>query len=252
MKVKPAVRPSSRAAYTCIGLTMSGSRLWTLPAIPYPLQVDLDRASLIVIDMQNDFCSPGGWADQAGLDIRRTAGVTPAIAAVLSAARSAGLLIVFTREGHAPDLSDCPPNKQRKMQATGFAYGQPGPRGRLFIRGTWNNDIVEPLQPLPGEPVIDKSGKGAFHATQLERILRRRGVDTLLVCGVTTHVCVSSTMREAADRGFDGILLSDCCQSYEAHLHDGALEVLRMPAALFGWLTDSGEVLRMLASAAQR
>lgn len=220
-----------------------------LAAEPYPLELDLDRSGLLVIDMQNDFCSPGGWADRAGLDIRRTAGVIPAAAGVLEAARRAGLPVVFTREGHAPDLADCPPSKQRKMRATGLAYGQPGPRGRLFIRGTWNNEIVEALAPGPGEPVVDKPGKGAFYATDLEQILRGRGLETLLVCGVTTHVCVSSTMREASDRGFDCVLLADACQSYEPHLHEGALEVLRMPAALFGWLSDSPRLLRLLEAA---
>lgn len=220
-----------------------------LAAEPYPLELDLDRTGLLVIDMQNDFCSAGGWADLAGLDIRRTAGVIPAVAAVLLAVRGAGLPVVFTREGHLPDLADCPPSKRRKMQATGLTYGQPAARGRLFIRTTWNNEIVEALAPAPGEPVVDKPGKGAFYATELEAILRGRGLETLIVCGVTTHVCVSSTMREASDRGFDCVLLADACQSYEAHLHEGALEVLRMPAALFGWLSDSQRLTRLLESA---
>jgi nicotinamidase-related amidase len=218
----------------------------TLNAEPYPLEIELAHVSLLLIDMQNDFCSPGGWADLAGLDISHTASVIPAIKPVLLAARETGLLIIHTREGHRPDLSDCPENKQRKMRRTGFEYGQQGPRGRFYIRGSWNNEIVDDLQPLPGEVVIDKPGKGAFYATDLELILHNRAISTLIVCGVTTHVCVSSTLREAADRGFDGVLLSDCCQSYEEGLHQGALEVLRMPGALFGWLAHSEDLIALL------
>jgi nicotinamidase-related amidase len=218
----------------------------TLPALPYPLDLELARTALALIDIQNDFCSPGGWADLAGLNIHRAASIVPRVGEVLSAARRAGLFVVHTREGHRPDLSDCPANKQRKMRHTGFTYGQEGPKGRLYVRGSWNNEIVDELRPIPGEPVIDKPGKGAFYATDLELVLRDRHVEALVVCGLTTHVCVSSTLREAADRGFDGVLLSDCCQSYEEHFHQGALDVLRMPAALFGWLADSRDFLRLL------
>ncbi|OGO08450.1 MAG: hypothetical protein A2Z66_10795 [Chloroflexi bacterium RBG_13_66_10] len=221
-----------------------------LYAEPYPLEVVLSRTALLLIDFQNDFCSPGGWADLAGLDLRRVAQAIPPARAVLEAARRARLPIIHTREGHLPDLSDCPAGKQRKMRRTGFAYGMEGPQGRLFIRGAWNNDTIPTLAPLPGEPVIDKSGKGAFYATGLERMLKDRGIETLLVCGLTTHVCVASTLREAADRGFDTALVADGCQSYEAALHEGALEVLRMPAALFGWLTSSEHVLQLLEGGA--
>ena len=219
-----------------------------LNAEPYPMKIDLAHAALLVIDMQNDFCSPGGWADVAGLDISRTAGVISPINQVLLAAREMSLFIIHTREGHRPDLSDCSESKQRKMRQTGFEYGQPGPKGRFYIHGTWNNEIVDDLKPLPGETVIDKPGKGAFYATDLELILRNRSISTLIVCGVTTHVCVSSTLREAADRGFDAVLLRDCCQSYEEHLHQGALEVLRMPAALFGWLAYSADLISLLTA----
>jgi nicotinamidase-related amidase len=222
----------------------------TLAAEPYPLELDLSRTAVLLVDIQNDFCMPGGWAELAGLDFRRAAGILPRVREVLAAARAAGLLIVHTREGHRPDLSDCPASKQRKMGHTGFAYGQEGPKGRLFIRGTWNNEIVDGLAPRPGEPVVDKPGKGAFYATDLEAILRDRGIETLITCGLTTHVCVTSTLREAADRGFDTVLLADCCQSYEENLHLGALEVLRMPAALFGWLSESKHVIEVLKTGA--
>jgi nicotinamidase-related amidase len=222
----------------------------TLAAEPYPLEMDSSRTAVLLVDIQNDFCMPGGWADLAGLDIRKAAGILPQVRDVLAAARAAGLLIVHTREGHRPDLLDCPPSKQRKMRHTGLAYGQDAPNGRLFIRGTWNNEIVDCLAPLPGEPVVDKPGKGAFYATDLEAILRDRGIETLIVCGLTTHVCVTSTLREAADRGFDTVLLADCCQSYEENLHLGALEVLRMPAALFGWLSESKHVIEALKTGA--
>lgn len=222
----------------------------TLAAEPYPLEMDPSRTAVLLVDIQNDFCMPGGWADLAGLDIRKAAGILPQVRDVLAAARDAGLLVVHTREGHRPDLSDCPPNKQRKMHHTGLAYGQDVPNGRLFIRGTWNNEIVDCLAPLPGEPVVDKPGKGAFYATDLEAILRDGGIETLIVCGLTTHVCVTSTLREAADRGFDTVLLADCCQSYEENLHLGALEVLRMSAALFGWLSESEHVIEVLKTGA--
>jgi nicotinamidase-related amidase len=222
----------------------------TLQAEPYPLDLVLSRTALLLIDFQNDFCSPGGWAERAGLDVSRLAAVIPRAREVLLAARRAGLAIFHTREGHRPDLSDCPASKRRKIKHTGLCYGLEGPRGRLFVRGTWNNEIVEDLAPLRGETVIDKPGKGAFYATGLEPALRARGIETILVCGLTTHVCVASTLREAADRGFDTALLADCCQSYEPALHEGALDVLRMPAALFGWLTDSPFVLRLLQAGA--
>ncbi len=217
-----------------------------LNAEPYPIQIDLSQSALVIIDMQNDFCSEGGWAHLAGLDIRRTSSVIPTVKEVLTAARVVGMLIIHTREGHRPDLSDCPENKQRKMHHTGFEYGQKSPKGRFFIRGTWNNEIVDALKPMSDEPIIDKPGKGAFYATDLEGILREKNIITLIVCGVTTHVCVSSTLREAADRGYDSVLLADCCQSYEEELHLGALEVLRMPAALFGWLARSDDFIALL------
>ena len=220
--------------------------LKTLPAEPYPIQIDLTQSAFVIIDMQNDFCSEGGWAHLAGLDIGRTSSVIPRIKDVLAISREFGLFIIHTREGHLPDLSDCPENRQRKMRQTGFEYGQKGPKGKFFIRGTWNNEIVDELKPLTDELVIDKPGKGAFHATELEAILNAKNITTLIVCGVTTHVCVSSTLREAADRGFDTILLADCCQSYEEELHLGALEVLRMPAALFGWLAMSDDFIALL------
>jgi nicotinamidase-related amidase len=218
----------------------------TLQAEPYPLELALSRTALLLIDFQNDFCSPGGWAERAGLEISRLAAVIPRTREVLLSARRARMAILHTREGHLPDLSDCPASKRRKMERTGLRYGMEGPHGRLFVRGTWNNEIVELLAPLPDETVIDKPGKGAFYATGLEPALRAREIETILVCGLTTHVCVASTLREAADRGFDTALLADCCQSYEPALHAGALEVLRMPAALFGWLTDSASVLQLL------
>ena len=220
--------------------------LKTLPAEPYPIQIDLTQSAFVIIDMQNDLCSEGGWAHLAGLDIGRTSSVIPRIKDVLAISREFGLFIIHTREGHLPDLSDCPENRQRKMRQTGFEYGQKGPKGKFFIRGTWNNEIVDELKPLTDELVIDKPGKGAFHATELEAILNAKNITTLIVCGVTTHVCVSSTLREAADRGFDTILLADCCQSYEEELHLGALDVLRMPAALFGWLAMSDDFIALL------
>jgi nicotinamidase-related amidase len=217
-----------------------------LEAEPYPIKIDLSSTALLIIDMQNDYCSKGGWADLAGHDIQRAASVLPRIQDVLTAAREVGLFTIYTRKGYRPDLSDCAESKQRKMQHTGFEYGQEGPRGRLFIRGTWNNEIVDELMPLSNEVVIDKSGQGAFYATDLDWILRNRGITTLVLGGVTTHICVQSTIRDAADRGFDAILLADCCQAYEEKLHREALDILRLPSAIFGWLSSSEAFIDLL------
>jgi nicotinamidase-related amidase len=166
---------------------------------------------------------------------------------VLEAARRAGLLVVHTREGHRPDLSDCPPSKkQRGRLATGI--GDPGPMGRILVRGEPGHDIVKELQPAPGEPVVDKPGKGAFHATDLESILGNRGIRQLVVCGVTTEVCVHTTVREANDRGYDCLVLEDCVASYFPEFQRVALAMIKAQGGIFGWVADSARFLEALES----
>ena len=177
-------------------------------------------------------CSGTSWSREASARQGATA-----------AARRAGLLVVHTREGHRPDLSDCPPAK-RLRAPEGRRIGDPGPMGRILVRGEPGHGIVEALAPLPGEPVVDKPGKGAFHATDLEAVLRNRGVEALLVAGVTTEVCVSTTVREANDRGFRCVVLADCCASYFPEFHAAALAMVAAQGAIFGWVSDSARLLR--------
>ena len=182
-------------------------------AEPAPLSVDLDRAALVIIDMQRDFLEPGGFGEALGNDVSRLQAAVEPCRQVLDAARRVGMLVIHTREGHRPDLSDAPPHKVERGDPAN-RIGAPGPMGRILVRGEPGHDIIPELYPLPAEPVIDKPGKGAFYQTDLELMLRNRDIDTLFVCGVTTEVCVNTTVREANDRGFRCIVLSDCCGSY--------------------------------------
>jgi biuret amidohydrolase len=216
---------------------------WTIEAEPEALALDAARTALLVIDMQRDFLEPGGFGAALGNDVSRLAAAVQPCRAVLAAARRAGLLVVHTREGHRPDLSDCPPAK-RLRAPEGRRIGDPGPMGRILVRGEPGHGIVEALAPLPGEPVVDKPGKGAFHATDLEAVLRNRGVEALLVAGVTTEVCVSTTVREANDRGFRCVVLADCCASYFPEFHAAALAMVAAQGAIFGWVSDSARLLR--------
>jgi nicotinamidase-related amidase len=166
---------------------------------------------------------------------------------VLAAAREAGMLIIHTREGHRPDLSDAPKHKVERGEPS-LRIGQPGPMGRILVRGEPGHDIIPELYPEPGEPVIDKPGKGAFYQTDLELMLKNREIDTLLVCGVTTEVCVNTTVREANDRGFRCIVLSDCCASYFPAFHEAGLAMIKAQGGIFGWVTSSPKVLAALDS----
>jgi len=167
---------------------------------------------------------------------------------VLEAARRKGMFIIHTREGHRPDLSDCPPTKLRRGRLkTGI--GDVGPMGRILIRGELGHDIVEELYPLPGEPVVDKPGKGAFYATDLELILRNRGIQSLIVCGVTTHVCVNTTIREANDRGFECLLLEDCAAAFDPEDHRAAVRMVHQQGGIFGWVATSDAFLSALENA---
>jgi nicotinamidase-related amidase len=199
--------------------------------------------ALIVIDMQRDFCAPGGYADQAGLEIDRLRAPIPAISRLLDSARAQGMLVVHTREGHRPDLSDLHESKRRRAEQAGAPIGAHGPLGRLLVRGEYGHDLIDELRPLAGEPVIDKPGYSAFAYTDLDLLLRRRGIGHLVICGVTTEVCVSSTLRAAVELGYACTLVSDACGSPSAELHAAALAMVEVEGGLFGRVLDSRSVL---------
>jgi len=218
-----------------------------IEAEPYPLQIDLGRSALLIIDMQRDFLEPGGFGAALGNDVSLLKAAVGPIRRVLDAARDAGLLIIHTREGHRPDLSDAPPLKvDRADPAT--RIGAPGPMGRILVRGEPGHDIIPELYPVAGEPVIDKPGKGAFYQTDLELMLKNRGIDTLLVCGVTTEVCVNTTIREANDRGFRCIALSDGCASYFPDFHLAGLAMIKAQGGILGWVSDSEKTIAAIAA----
>jgi nicotinamidase-related amidase len=197
------------------------------------------HTALLVIDMQRDFLHPGGYAAHAGLDIGALRRPIPAIQTLLATARRLGMLVVHTREGHRPDLSDCPSAKRERSRAAGAEIGGNGPLGRLLVRGEFGHDFIDELQPLPGEPVIDKPGYGAFYQTDLALILHTRGIRNLILSGVTTEVCVHSTLREAVDRGYRCVLASDACGSAHPHLHEAALQMVAVEGGVFGRVAAS-------------
>jgi biuret amidohydrolase len=216
-------------------------------AEPAALAVDLETAALIIIDMQRDFLEPGGFGAALGNDVTRLRAAVEPCAAVLDAARRNGLLVIHTREGHRPDLSDAPPHKvERGDPAT--RIGAAGPMGRILVRGEPGHDIIPELYPVRGEPVIDKPGKGAFYQTDLELMLHNRGIDTLFVAGVTTEVCVNTTVREANDRGFRCIVLSDCCASYFPEFHAAGLAMIKAQGGIFGSVAVSPPFVSSLAA----
>jgi nicotinamidase-related amidase len=214
---------------------------------PYPFPLEPDRAALVIIDMQRDFLQPGGFGAALGNDVSRLAGVVAPTQRLLAAAREAGLLVVHTREGHRPDLSDLNPAKHRRGHGA-LRIGDPGPMGRILVRGEPGHDIVPELAPIPGEPVLDKPGKGAFYATDLELMLHARGVEQLIICGVTTEVCVNTTAREANDRGFECLVVSDCTGSYFPEFHAQALEMIQAQGGVVGWVGHSDAVIQGLAA----
>jgi nicotinamidase-related amidase len=219
----------------------------SIDAQPAAFLLDPARAALVIIDMQRDFLEPGGFGAALGNDVSRLAPAIGPCRAVLDAARRAGMLVVHTREGHRPDLSDCPSAKQARMPP-GARIGDPGPMGRILIRGEAGHDIIPDLAPAPGEPVVDKPGKGAFFATDLEAVLRARGITDLLVCGVTTEVCVNTTVREANDRGYRCLVLGDCCGSYFPEFHAAALAMISAQGGIFGWVSDSTRLLAAMSA----
>jgi len=224
-------------------------RLATVDADPYSLEIDLDRTAVVVIDMQRDFLEPGGFGETLGNDVSLLATAIAPCRTLLDSARERGMLVIHTREGHRPDLSDAPRAKVERG-APHLRIGAAGPMGRILIRGEAGHDIVAALRPLPSEPVVDKPGKGAFHATDLAAILAKRDIDALVVCGVTTEVCVHTTVREANDRGYRCIVPGDCCASYFPEFHEVGLRMIAAQGGIFGWVSDSTRVLDAFRAAA--
>ena len=215
-------------------------------AEPYVFPFVPDRCALVIIDMQRDFLEPGGFGAMLGNDVSL---LRPAIAAnrrLLDAWRRAGLPVIHTREGHRPDLADLPPAKHVRGQGTS-RIGDAGPMGRILVRGEPGHDIVPELAPRPGEPVIDKPGKGAFHATDLHAILQARGISQLVVTGVTTEVCVNTTVREANDRGYDCLVVAECCGSYFPEFHAAGLQMIAAQGGIFGWVGHLDDLLSTLS-----
>ncbi len=219
-----------------------------IAAEPQPIDVDLAHTALIIIDMQRDFLEPGGFGETLGNDVSRLQAAVAPCKAVLDAAREAKMLVIHTREGHRPDLTDAPPAKVERG-APSKRIGDEGPMGRILVRGEPGHDIIAALYPQAGEPVIDKPGKGAFYETDLGSMLKNRGIENLLVCGVTTEVCVNTTVREANDRGYRCIVVGDACASYFPEFHEMGLKMIKAQGGIFGWVSDSSRVLAALNAA---
>jgi len=217
----------------------------TVPAEPFPYSFDPASVALLCIDFQRDFVEPGGFGESLGNDVSRLRSAIEPTRTVLAAFRDRGWIVIHTREGHRPDLTDLFPAKRDRGEPS-LRIGEEGPMGRLLVRGSPGHEIVPELAPLPGEVVLDKPGKGSFYATDLETILRARGITHLVVTGVTTEVCVQSTVREANDRGFESLILSDCTGSYFPEFHESALAMFAAQGAIVGWVSTSADLLASL------
>lgn len=219
-----------------------------LPALPYDyvLPRQAQHLALIIIDMQRDFLEPGGFGDALGNDVSRLRAIVPALQALLSTARGLGILVIHTQECHQPDLSDCPPSKQQRGGKSGLKIGDAGPMGRILIQGEPGNSIIPELAPVDGETIITKPGKGAFYNTPLEDVLESQGITHLLLTGVTTEVCVQTTMREANDRGYECLLIDDCTESYFPEFKQATLEMVRAQGAIVGWTASSDVLIQAL------
>ena len=213
-----------------------------IDAQPEAIAVDFARTAVVIIDMQRDFLEPGGFGETLGNDVSLLKRAVEPIQRLLAKAREKGVFVIHTREGHRPDLSDAPRAKVERG-APNLRIGAKGPMGRILVRGEPGHDIIPELYPKSGEPVVDKPGKGAFYATELQSILDNRDIENLVVCGVTTEVCVHTTVREANDRGYRCIVPSDCCASYFPEFHAAGLAMIRAQGGIFGWVTDSERVI---------
>lgn len=210
----------------------------------------IQSSALIVIDMQRDFLDTGGYAATAGLDVSALRKPIPFITSMLNAARASQMLVMHTREGHRADMLDCSLTKLARSRNTGAEIGSIGPLGRLLIRGEYGHDIIDELKPIEGEPIIDKPGYGAFHQTDLAQILDNHDIKRLYICGVTTEVCVHSTLREAIDRGYDCVLVSDACGSANVDLHDAAMKMAAVEGGIFGRVCDTQTMIAELKESA--
>jgi nicotinamidase-related amidase len=209
---------------------------------PFDGSVNTAHVALICIDWQVDFCGPGGYVDRMGYDISLTRAGLPAMARLLAHARATGMTVIHTREGHAPDLGDLPANKRWRSAQIGAEIGSPGPMGRILVRGEPGWEIVDEVAPVEGEYIVDKPGKGAFYATNLDLLLRTRGITHLVLTGITTDVCVHTTMRDANDRGYECLILGDCTGATDPSNHSAALHMVTMQGGVFGAVADSGDV----------
>ena len=217
----------------------------TIAARPYDFTLLPDKAALLIIDMQRDFMEPGGFGDALGNDVSQLRRTIEPLQALLAAARAVGMLVMHTREGHKPDLSDLHETKRVRGKGS-MTIGDVGPMGRILIIGEPGHDIIPELYPVAGEPVIDKPGKGAFYNTELTDLVAEHGLTQLIVCGVTTEVCVHTTVREANDRGIECLVLSDCTGSYFPEFHETALRMVVAQGGIFGWVTESPAVIAAL------
>lgn len=218
---------------------------YTIDAQPYEFEGYIDKTALIIIDMQRDFVMPGGFGEALGNDVTPLQTTITPISNLLTRAREIGMLIIHTREGHRPDLTDCPPSKLKRGRGE-KTIGDTCSMGRLLIRGEYGQDIISELYPIAGEVVLDKPGKGAFFATDLNHILHNKGIEFLIVCGVTTEVCVNTTVREANDRGFECLIPEDCVGSYFPEFQKYTLEMIKAQGGIFGWVSHSKAVLDAL------
>ncbi len=217
----------------------------TVQAEPYAFEFEPATCALVIIDMQRDFVDPGGFGEALGNDVSLLRRAIAPTQKVLASARATGLFVVHTREGHRPDLADLPPSKKLRGKLKS-GIGDAGPMGRILVRGEYGHDIIDELKPAAGEPVVDKPGKGAFHATDLDAMLKNRGIRQLVVCGVTTEVCVNTSVREANDRGYDCLVLEDCTGSYFPEFQKMGIAMIKAQGGIFGWVGQSNDFVEAL------